>query len=146
MSPRRKTAALVLVGAIASLGLAACGGGDAAAPTPTLSAPLASVSASPTTMPGNDPATWAPVILKKGTKTAEMVTRQVAIWPALEYAKNKDFTAVSSDPTVVEILPSDSGTVVGFRAVAPGEATVKVYKTADATGKAFRKVKVTVTE
>lgn len=145
MSALRKTAATFLVGTIATLGLAACSSGDAAAPTqtPTLAA---SVAATDTSMPGDDPSTWAPVILKKKTKAVEMVPRQVAIWATLEYADNPDYTAVSSDPSVVEILPSDSGTVVGFRAVAPGEAVVKVYKNVEATGKAYRKVSVTVTE
>lgn len=143
-SMRRATAAAAMAAAMV-LGLAACGGGDSGEATPAASMP-ASAMADAGTVVGGDPSTWAPVMIKKGTKAIELVPRQVAVWPALEYAENPDFTAISSDPTVVEVLPADDGTVVGIRAVAPGEATVKVYKDASATGKAFRKVKVTVTE
>ena len=151
MTSFRKATAAVAIAGVAMLGLAACGGGSEAAPSASPSIPATSMAVASSTpsalpMPGDDPATWAPVMIKKKTKAIELVPRQVAVWAALEYADNADFTAVSSDTSVVEVLPSDTGTVVGIRAVGPGQAVVKVYTTADATGKAFRKVKVTVTE
>lgn len=147
-SPRmialRKTLSILAATAAASVLLAGCAGEDPEA-APSLG--TMTTAASPTAgMPGSDPATWAPIMLRKGTKTLELVTRQVAVWPALEYANNPDFTVVTSDPTVVEALPSGDGTVVGIIGVGPGEAVVRVYKTPDVTGKAFRKVTVTVSQ
>ena len=84
-------------------------------------------------------------MLRKKTKNVELVPRQIAVWPGLEYDTNPDLTIITSDPTVVDVLPADSGTVVGFVAVGPGEAVIRVYKTPDTTGKALRKVTVTVT-
>ncbi len=143
---RRTTVALVLAG-VTALGLAACGGDDTASePSSSMPASALAEPSDGTSAVGTDPSTWAPIMVKKKTKAVEMVTRQVAVWPALEYAENPSLTAVSSDPTVVEVLPADDGTVVGFRALGPGEAVVKVYEDTAMEGKAFRKVRVTVTE
>lgn len=135
----------IAVAAVGALTLAACSGSaDTASPVASAT-PTAVASASATeAAPGSDPAVWAPKMLRKKTKTVELVSRQIAVWPALAYDKNPDLTIVTSDPLVVDVLPADSGTVVGFVAVAPGEAVVRVYKTPDTTGKPFRKVTVTV--
>lgn len=144
MNTLRTTLALVVATATASVLLVGCAGEEPQA-SPTLGTMTTAASAT-AGMPGSDPATWAPIMLRKGTKNVELVTRQVAVWPNLEYANNPDFTVVTSDPTVVEALPAGDGTVVGIIGVGPGEAVVRVYKTPDVTGKAFRKVTVTVTQ
>ena len=122
--------------------LAACGGSS----TTSEPSPAASVIASePATMVGDDPATWAPIMVKKKTKVIEMIPRQIAVFPAYEYAKNGNFTAISSDPAVVEILPADNSSVVGFRAIAPGTAIVKVYDDAvESGGERIKRVAITV--
>lgn len=122
--------------------LAACGGSSATSEP----SPAASVIASePATMVGDDPATWAPIMVKKKTKVIEMIPRQIAVFPAYEYARNGNFTAISSDPAVVEILPADNSSVVGFRAIAPGTAIVKVYDDAvESGGERIKRVAITV--
>ena len=125
MNALRKTLSIVAITATASVLLAGCAGDDPEA-APTLG--TMTTAASPTAgMAGSDPATWAPIMLRKGTKTVELVTRQVAVWPALEYANNPDFTVVTSDPTVVEALPSGDGTVVGIIGVVFGALRVAVF-------------------
>lgn len=140
---------LVSTAAIALLAtgvLAACGGSSSSSEATAAASPAASAIASEaTTIVGDDPATWAPIMVKKKTKTIEMIPRQIAVFPAYEYAKNGNFTAISSDPAVVEILPADNSTVVGFRAIAPGTAVVKVYDDAvENGGKKIKKVTITV--
>ena len=137
------TAAIAL---LATGALAACGGSSSSSEATAAASPAASAVASEaTTIVGDDPATWAPIMVKKKTKTIEMIPRQIAVFPAYEYAKNGNFTAVSSDPAVVEILPADNSTVVGFRAIAPGTAVVKVYDDAvENGGKKIKKVTITV--
>jgi ABC-type glycerol-3-phosphate transport system substrate-binding protein len=137
------TAAIAL---FATGALAACGGSSSSSEATAAASAAASAIASETaTIVGDDPATWAPVMVKKKTKTIEMIPRQIAVFPAYEYAKNGNFTAVSSDPAVVEILPADNSTVVGFRAIAPGTAVVKVYDDAvENGGKKIKKVTITV--
>ena len=137
------TAAIAL---LATGALAACGGSSSSSEATAAASPAASAIASEaTTIVGDDPATWAPIMVKKKTKTIEMIPRQIAVFPAYEYAKNGNFTAVSSDPAVVEILPADNSTVVGFRAIAPGTAVVKVYDDAvENGGKKIKKVTITV--
>lgn len=106
---------------------------------------IPSTEALPEPIVGDDPATWAPVMVKKKTKKVAIIPRQIAVFPSYEYAKNGDFTAVSSDPMVIEILPADNSSVVGFRAVGAGTAVVKVYNgPVDGGGKMIKKVKVTV--
>ncbi len=146
----RTPAKLISASAVALLAtatLAACGGGSSSSEASTAASPAASAIASSSAAPivGDDPATWAPIMVKKKTKTIEMIPRQIAVFPAYEYAKNGNFTAISSDPAVVEILPADNSTVVGFRAIAPGTAIVKVYDDAvENGGKKIKKVTITV--
>ena len=84
-------------------------------------------------------------MVKRKTKTIELVPNQVGVFPAYEYAKNGNFTAISSDPAVVEVLPADNASVVAFRAIAPGTAIVKVYDDAvENGGKRIKRVAVTV--
>jgi hypothetical protein len=125
-------AALVATGT-----LAACGGSSSSSEA-TASAPASAIV-------GGDPATWSPIMVKRETKTIELVPNQVGVFPAYEYAKNGNFTAISSDPAVVEVLPADNASVVAFRAIAPGTAIVKVYDDAvENGGKRIKRVAITV--
>ncbi len=152
MSRRALGAAIAC--AIALTALAGCGGssdeGASASPSVALpSAAMGSTAATPSTdMVGTDPATWSPILIKKKTKSVDLIPGQVAIFPAFEYASNPNFIAVSSDPTVVEVLEANPQSVVALRAIGVGEATVKVYRGTDSggQGKYLRKVKVVVTE
>ncbi len=84
-------------------------------------------------------------MVKKKTKSIELVPGQIAVFPAYEYAKNGNYTAISSDPAVVEVLPADNASVVAFRAVGPGTAIVKVYNDAvENGGKRIKRVAITV--
>jgi hypothetical protein len=141
-----KLASTAVIALLAAGTLAACGGSssssEASSPAPPAASAVASES---TTMVGDDPATWAPIMVKKKTKNVEMVPRQIAVFPSYEYAKNGNFTAISSDPAVVEVLPADNASVVAFRAIAPGTAVVKVYDDAvENGGKKIKKVTITV--
>ncbi|MEY4136496.1 MAG: hypothetical protein RL205_624 [Actinomycetota bacterium] len=146
----RTTTKLISASAVALLAtstLAACGGGSSSSEASSAASPATSAVASSTAAPivGNDPATWAPIMVKKKTKTIEMIPNQIAVFPAYEYAKNGNFTAISSDPSVVEVLPADNASVVAFRAVGPGTAVVKVYDDAvENGGKKIKKVSITV--
>lgn len=146
--PSRKILAIASIGMLATAVLGACGGSEDASTSSAAASAAASAMASTTadsdSMVGGDPATWGPVMVKK-KKSLELVPRQVAVFPALEYAKNANYTAISSDPAVVEILPANNSTVVGFRALAEGTAVVKVYNGPVSTGGTLvRKVTVTV--
>jgi hypothetical protein len=135
------------VALLATATLAACGGGSSTAEATSAASPAASAIASSSAgaIVGNDPATWAPIMVKKKTKSIELIPNQIAVFPAYEYAKNGNYTAISSDPAVVEVLPADNSSVVGFRAVAPGTAVVKVYDDAvENGGKKIKKVTITV--
>lgn len=135
------TAAVALV---ATGTLAACGGGSSSSEA-TTSAPAAAIASESATIVGGDPATWSPIMVKRKTKTIQLVPNQVGVFPAYEYAKNGNFTAISSDPAVVEVLPADNASVVAFRAIAPGTAIVKVYDDAvENGGKRIKRVAVTV--
>jgi hypothetical protein len=84
-------------------------------------------------------------MVKKKTKSIELVPGQIAVFPAYEYAKNGNYTAISSDPAVVEVLPADNASVVAFRAIGPGTAIVKVYNDAvENGGKRIKRVAITV--
>ena len=139
---------------IALTALAGCGGSsdEGALASPSIALPssaMGSSAATPSTdMVGTDPATWSPILIKKKTKSVELIPGQVAIFPAFEYAANPNFVAVSSDPTVVEVLEANPQSVVGLRAVGVGEATVKVYRgtASGGQGKYLRKVKVVVSK
>jgi hypothetical protein len=146
--PSRRILAIVSIGVLSIAVLSACGGSDDAATGSASALAAASAMASSSTdsgsLVGNDPSTWGPVMVKK-KKTVELIPRQVAVFPALEYANNENFTAISSDPAVVEILPADNSTVVGFRALSEGTAVVKVYNGPVSNGGTLvRKVTVTV--
>lgn len=134
------------VALLATATLAACGGSSSSSEASTAASPAASAAASESaTIVGDDPATWAPIIIKKKTKTVDMIPRQIAVFAAFEYAKNGNYTAISSDPAVVEVLPADNASVVAFRALAPGTAVVKVYDdTVENGGKKLKKVTITV--
>ena len=135
------TAAAVLV---ATGTLAACGGSSSSTEA-TASAPSSGMASESATIVGGDPATWSPIMVKRKTKTIELVPNQVGVFPAYEYAKNGNFTAISSDPAVVEVLPADNASVVAFRAIAPGTAIVKVYDDAvENGGKRIKRVTITV--
>lgn len=143
----------IAVAIVAAASLAACGGSDeGASPSASMSMPasaMASTAASSQEpLVGGDPATWSPILIKKKTKSIQLVPNQVAVFPAFEYAKNPNYVAVSSDPAVVEVLEADNDSVVALHAVGLGDAVVKVYQgTADGgQGKYLRKVKVSVTE
>lgn len=139
---------------IALTALAGCGGSsdEGASASPSIALPSAAMESTAATasgdMVGTDPATWSPILVKKKTKKVDLIPGQVAIFPAFEYAANPYFIAVSSDPTVVEVLEANPQSVVGLRAVGIGEATVKVYRGTEGggQGKYLRKVKVVVTE
>jgi hypothetical protein len=134
------TAAIAL---LATGTLAACGGSSASSEASV--SPSAIASSSAPAIIGGDPATWSPIMVKKKTKTIELVPGQVGVFPAYEYAKNGNYTAISSDPAVVEVLPADNASVVAFRAIAPGTAIVKVYDDAvENGGKRIKRVAITV--
>lgn len=141
--------ALAAFGLLAATTLGAC---SDSAETVTTATPSVAMSAleEPTIAPmddimvGQDPATWSPVLVKK-KKKIELIPSQIAVFPDFEYSKKTGYVAVSSDPGVIEILPAGNGTAVGFRALGPGTAVVKVYDgPVDAKGKVVQKVKVTV--
>ncbi|MGI9136078.1 MAG: hypothetical protein ACR2JS_03330 [Candidatus Nanopelagicales bacterium] len=132
---------------LATATLAACGGSSSSSEASTAASPAASAiaSSSAEALIGGDPATWSPIMVKKKTKTIELIPNQVAVFPAYEYAENGNYTAISSDPTVVEVLPADNASVVAFRAIAPGTAVVKVYDDAvENGGKKIKKVTINV--
>lgn len=135
------------VALLATATLAACGGSSSSSEASTAASPAASAidSSSAEALIGGDPATWSPIMVKKKTKTIELIPNQVAVFPAYEYAENGNYTAISSDPTVVEVLPADNASVVAFRAIAPGTAVVKVYDDAvENGGKKIKKVTINV--
>ena len=146
--PSRRILAIASIGLLSIALLGACGGSDDAS-TESASAlaaasAMAGSSADPDSLIGSDPSTWGPVMVKK-KKSVELLPRQVAVFPALEYAKNANYAAISSDSEVVEILPAHSSTVVGFRALSEGTAVVTVYNgSASNEGNLVRKVTVTV--
>lgn len=135
------------VALLATATLAACGGSSSSSEASTAASPAASAiaSSSAEAIIGGDPATWSPIMVKKKTKMIELIPNQMAVFPAFEYAKNGNYTAISSDPTVVEVLPADNASVVALRALAPGTAVVKVYDDAvENGGKKIKKVTITV--
>lgn len=142
------------IAAVAALVLAACGGSsdEGASASPSISLPPAAMSSTAAetgdAVVGGDAATWSPVLVKKKTKSVELVPGQMAILPAFEYRANPNFVAVSSDPAVVEVLEADAQSVVTIHAVGVGEAVVKVYRGTETggQGKYLRKVKVSVIE
>ena len=139
-----KIIALAAAALVATGTLAACGGSSSDSEA-TASAPASAIASESTTIVGGDPATWSPIMVKRKTKTIQLVPNQVGVFPAYEYAKNGNFTAISSDPAVVEVLPADNASVVAFRAIAPGTAIVKVYDDAvENGGKRIKRVAVTV--
>lgn len=139
-----KIIATAAVALVATGTLAACGGSSSSSEA-TASAPASAIASESATIVGGDPATWSPIMVKRKTKTIELVPNQVGVFPAYEYAKNGNFTAISSDPAVVEVLPADDASVVAFRAIAPGTAIVKVYDDAvENGGKRIKRVAVTV--
>ena len=139
-----KIIATAAVALVATGTLAACGGSSSSSEA-TASAPASAIASESATIVGGDPATWSPIMVKRKTKTIELVPNQVGVFPAYEYAKNGNFTAISSDPAVVEVLPADNASVVAFRAIAPGTAIVKVYDDAvENGGKRIKRVAVTV--
>ena len=139
-----KIIAIAAVALVATGTLAACGGSSSDSEA-TASAPASAIASESMTIVGGDPATWSPIMVKRKTKTIELVPNQVGVFPAYEYAKNGNFTAISSDPAVVEVLPADNASVVAFRAIAPGTAIVKVYDDAvENGGKRIKRVAVTV--
>lgn len=136
--------ALCAGGALAlALALAACGGDDAA-PAPSIPA---SSMASQAAMPGSDPATWAPILVRKSTADVSLLVGQVAIVPRLEYAQ-RSWLAESSDPSIAQVLDPETSQVVGFRGMAAGSAVIRVYRgtgTAnDGKGKLVQEIPVTV--
>lgn len=135
------------VALLATATLAACGGSSSSSEASTAASPAASAisSSSAEAIIGGDPATWSPIMIKKKTKTIELIPNQMAVFPAFEYAKNGNYAVISSDPTVVEVLPADNASVVALRALAPGTAVVKVYDDAvENGGKKIKKVTITV--
>jgi hypothetical protein len=135
-----------VVALVATGTLAACGGSSSSSEASAVASPAASAIASESaTIIGGDPATWSPIMVKKKTKTVELIPGQVAVFPAYEYAKNGNYTAISSDPAVIEVLPADNASVVAFRALSVGTAVVKVYDDAvENGGKKIKKVTITV--
>jgi hypothetical protein len=137
--------------------LAGCSSdGDAAATASASAMPSGAMSASAVpsiadegSLIGADPATWAPIIVRKGESSIELVVGQVAIAPALKYAK-LPYIVESSDEAVVSVSTPDAGQVVAMQAVAAGTATVTVYRgkgTAnDGKGKVLATVEVTVSQ
>jgi hypothetical protein len=149
MKANKTAFSTIAVAILAAATLAACGGSDATStastsPSALPSTAMASAMASDS-MVGTDPGTWAPLMVRKG-KTVTLVPGQIALVPALNYAKRPNIVAVSSDETVVEVLPNDPTSVVAFRAIAPGTATIQTYNgPVDAVGtKKLRKITVTV--
>lgn len=148
-------AALALGG---SLLLAGCGGDDAgsaasaSAMASTSAVPSDAMSGTPggdSSLIGSDPATWAPVIIKKGSSTIDLVVGQVAIAPALKYAKFP-YVIEASDPEVVSVTTPDAGQVVAIQGIAAGTSTVTVYKgqgkANGGKGKKLAEVEVTVSQ
>lgn len=141
-----KLVTTAVVALVATGTLAACGGSSSSSEASAVASPAASAIASESaTIIGGDPATWSPIMVKKKTKTVELIPGQVAVFPAYEYAKNGNYTAISSDPAVIEVLPADNASVVAFRALSVGTAVVKVYDDAvENGGKKIKKVTITV--
>lgn len=156
----RTTVTVAIVGALlgSSVLLAGCSGGGDTAASGVASAstmPTGAMSASPDsvggegTLIGADPSTWAPVIVKKGESSIELVVGQVAIAPKLRYAQ-QSYAVESSDASVVSVSTPDTGQLVAMQAVGAGTATVTVYRGAGKAnggkGKILAKVEVTVSE
>ena len=155
----RTIAALALAGVLASGALlAGCSSGDsgAAASASASAMPSGAMSASAEasvtnegSLIGADPATWAPLIVKKGDSSLDMVVGQVAIAPKLKYAK-QPWIVESSDEAVVSVSTPDAGQVVAMQAAAAGTATVTVYagkgKANGGKGKVIATVEVTVSQ
>lgn len=149
---RRRTAVIAVLALTLGASLSACGGsgdeGASASPTISLPASAMETTAAQAEMPGADAGTWSPILIKKKTKSIELVPGQIAIFPALVYSLNPHFVAIAADPAIVEILDADKDSAVAIRAVAVGDTTVKIYQgTAEGgQGKYLRKVKVHVTD
>lgn len=157
-SPARpRSLALVIAGVVASGALlAGCSSGDSGAaasasasamPSGAMSASASASVAGEGSLIGSDPATWAPLIVKKGESTLDMVVGQVAIAPKFKYAK-QSYVVESSDESVISVTTPDAGQVVAMQAAAPGTATVTVYtgkgKANGGKGKILATVDVTV--
>ncbi|NQW71876.1 MAG: hypothetical protein HQ453_04025 [Actinobacteria bacterium] len=147
--PSTRVMAFAAFGLLAATTLGACGDSTETVPaTPSVAMSALTeptVEATEDIMVGQDPATWSPVIVKEKKKKIELIPTQIAVFPDFEYSKKTGYVAVSSDPAIIEILPAGNGTAVGFRALGPGTAVVKVYDgPVDAKGKVIRKVKITV--
>ena len=155
----RSIVALALAGVLASGALlAGCSSGDSGTAASASAMPSGAMSASAAasgsvvdegSLIGADPATWAPLIVKKGESSLEMVVGQVAIAPKLKYAK-QPWIVESSDEGVISVSTPDAGQVVAMQAVAPGTATVTVYagkgKANGGKGKVIATVEVTVSQ
>ena len=148
--PSTRVMAFAAFGLLAATTLGACSDSAETVPTVTPSVAMSalsepSIEATEDIMVGADPATWSPVIVKPKKKKIELIPSQIAVFPDFEYSKKTEYVAVSSDPAIIEILPAGIGTAVGFRALGPGTAVVKVYDgPVDAKGKVIQRVKVTV--
>jgi hypothetical protein len=149
MKAKKTAFSTIAVALLTAATLAACGGSDAAStvstapsalPSAAMESPIASDS-----MVGTDPGTWSPLMVRKA-KTVTLAPGQIALVPSLNYADRPNIVAISSDETVVEVLPSDPNSLVAFRAIAPGTATIQAYNgPVDAAGtKKLRKITVTV--
>lgn len=145
-APFVRAAAIAFAAVLGATALAGCGGDDGTA-TPTPSLPASAMATPSTAMPGSDPATWSPVLVRKGTADVTLLVGQVAIVPRLEYAK-RSWLAESSDPTIAQVLDPETAQVVGFRGMAAGSAVIRVYrgtgKANDGKGKLVQEIPVTV--
>ena len=133
---RRRQASLVIAAVVASLTLAACGGGDAdstatptAAPTPTSTA-----------LVGGDPSTWAPVevTMDMNGQVIDLVVGQAVNFTDLPELANPNVG--TSAPLVIEPHnPTDDGSMqtgAGVQAVGVGGANVIVWDGFPADGAA----------
>lgn len=159
-SPRRPRTALALTAAVlgGALLLAGCSGDSSSDASQLASAsamPSGAMSSSAESIVGegnligSDPATWAPVIIKPGESSLELVVGQVAIAPKFRYAK-QSYIVESSDAAVASVSTPDSGQIVAVQAVAAGTTTITVYrgsgKANDGKGKVLAVVELTVSQ
>ena len=148
--PSTRVMALAAFGLLAATTLGACSDSAETVPTTAPSVAMSAlaeplVEATEDIMVGEDPATWSPIIVKAKKKMIDLIPNQIAVFPNFEYSKKAGYVAVSSDPAIIEVLPASNGTAVGFRALGPGTAVVKVYDgPVDGKGKVVQRVKVTV--
>lgn len=151
----KKTRSIIAVGALAAaLGLSACSSdtsdtvvetpaAQATTPAPDASAmpdATASATAVPSesmdggdgTMVGEDPGTWAPIVITEelNEQTVQMVPGQVGIIPVLSSSPEGSIIVETSDPEIVEVMQAedtgDMQTQPGITAKKVGAATVTV--------------------